>query len=86
MTIKLGKLTFKSQELVTTAWSMATILVSNVPFLASIAAEARPRIQEFAPIDLTNLAWAFSTLEVANAPLLKAIAEAVIPKIAEFGN
>jgi hypothetical protein len=55
-----------------------------MPLLDSIAKEARKRLVDFNPQNLTNMVWACSGLLIIDKPFLAAIAAESIRKLPEF--
>eukprot|EP00929_Paragymnodinium_shiwhaense_P051994 TRINITY_DN26080_c0_g1_i1.p1 TRINITY_DN26080_c0_g1~~TRINITY_DN26080_c0_g1_i1.p1 ORF type:complete len:688 (+),score=107.70 TRINITY_DN26080_c0_g1_i1:107-2065(+) len=65
---------FKTSELSTVLWAMATLGYSNTNFLASASGEALKRIGQFGTWSLANMVWAFAVLEEFDEEMLHAAA------------
>uniref|UniRef100_A0A7S4QG04 Pseudouridine synthase RsuA/RluA-like domain-containing protein n=1 Tax=Alexandrium monilatum TaxID=311494 RepID=A0A7S4QG04_9DINO len=66
------------------AWAIAVLLVEDEPLISALAAEAIPKITEFACQELANLAWAVASLRIGDVPLFASISAASIPRIKDY--
>lgn len=63
-----------SQQLASTAWSVAILRETDVPLLAAISTAAVRQMAEFGPRELSNTAWAIATLQYRDGTLTEEIA------------
>jgi len=60
------------------AWSMATFALTDIPVMYSISCYVLPKIELFAPQNISNISWAFAKLIIGDVPLLSALAAAAL--------
>lgn len=73
------------QEMANTAWSLATLSITDETLLSSIAAEAIKKISEFSTQHLSNTVWSFATLVVVHGNLSSSLSSHGGPSVSSEG-
>ena len=73
---------FKAQDLVCTAWALATVNRSELTLFAALAAEAVCKLINIQ--DLVNTAWAFATVNHRDEQMFSAMTKTATRQLSEF--